>query len=156
MRLFRSTVPLLVCAVAACSSPVAPRQGVTLLVINERCATGRCDSLEVLAFPTVQPHTPGGLWHIDLGLMTSAQQCFILPAADSFVVSGPDGATVFSWSDAKGTRIAALPPNEAGLQAQPTSQVFVPAAAAGWKISVPTGTTLEAAASCSSGRGSVN
>lgn len=158
MRLFRSIVPLLACAAAACSSSVAPRAGVTLLVTNETCSTGVCDSLDVVAFPGVETNTPGGAWEIKLGWSTTPQQCFVLPASAKFLIvgvndNGSRDTTTISWSDAQRMSLAGLPPNTPVFFANPTTASFVPAAAAGWAISMPSGTVVNSARPCSAGRG---
>ena len=65
-------VAALLFAATSCSSSVEPRSGVTLLVTNETCAAGHCDSLEVLdragvhqpaAPAVVQDHRPTRGWH---------------------------------------------------------------------------------------------
>ncbi|HKV51085.1 MAG TPA: hypothetical protein VJO52_07795 [Gemmatimonadaceae bacterium] len=157
MRLFRSTVPLFVGAVLACSSSVAPRAGVTLLVTNETCTGGVCDSLDVVAFPGVHTNTPGGPWELDLGWSTTPQQCFVLPASAQFLIigvndNGSRDTTTISWSDAQRLSIGTLPPNAPPFGASPATASFVPAAAAGWAISEPSGTVVRSAQPCHSGR----
>src|SRR5437764_577252 len=50
-----------------CSSTVQPRADVTLLITNGTCETGQCAPVQILGFPSNQPHTPG-----DSGRWTSA------------------------------------------------------------------------------------
>src|SRR5437879_11714758 len=114
MRVIRWAIPFLVFAALSCSSIDEPRSGVTLLVTNESCVTGRCDSLRVLAFPSNQPNTPGGLWSLDLGIMTTAHACFTLPPTATFRVIGmrQDGTadtTTFTWTNTKSLSLGALP-----------------------------------------------
>src|SRR6266487_3735491 len=103
MRNLRSAAELLVLVSLACSSNLDPKSAITLLVANSTCSSGPCDSLEVLAFPGNQPRTPGGFWSIDLGVLTTSQQCFTFPPSATFRVIGvnPDGTrdtTTFTWT----------------------------------------------------------
>ena len=128
----------------ACSSTVEPRAGVTLLVTNESCQSGQCDPLEVLAFPSVQPNTPGGFWSLDLGTISTAQKCFTLPPTAQFKVIGQhsDGGAdtvTYTWTNASGLSLGALPQGQSRIQAKPTTSAFVPATASGWRIDVPSG-----------------
>ncbi|MGH7626122.1 MAG: hypothetical protein ACREOJ_12495 [Gemmatimonadaceae bacterium] len=137
----------------ACSSSVEPRSGVTLLVTNASCQSGHCDSLDVLAFPSNQPNTPGGFWSLDLGMVTAAQQCFTLPPTAQFRVIGErsDGGAdtvTYTWTDASSLSLAALPPSQPHLLAQPVTSAFVPATAAGWAITIPSGNQATPAAAC--------
>jgi hypothetical protein len=157
MEVARSIASLLVIGAVACSSSVAPRAVVTLLVTNETCASGTCDSLDVFAFPGVQPNTPGGLWHLNLGVITAPQTCLTLPASAKFLVIGDNGdgssdTTTFSWSNAHGIRLGTWPPNTPSFQALPSTEMFVPAANAGWSISLPSGKVAISAKPCSTGR----
>lgn len=131
-------------AALACSSSVEPRAGVTLLVTNESCQSGLCDSLEVLAFPGTQPNTPGGFWSLDLGTITTAQKCFTLPGAAQFKVIGQhsDGSAdtvTYTWTNASSLSLGALSQGQPRILASPTTSAFVPATAAGWRIDVPSG-----------------
>ena len=131
-------------ATLACSSSVEPRAGVTLLVTNESCQSGQCDPLEVLAFPSVQPNTPGAFWSLDLGTITTAQKCFTLPPTAQFKVIGQhsDGGAdtvTYTWTNASGLSLGALPQGQSRIQAKPTTSAFVPATASGWRIDVPSG-----------------
>src|SRR5487761_1964022 len=102
MRRFFSIV--LAAGVMACAKDVVgPRAGVTLLVTNGPCAAGHCDSLRVLAFPSNQPLTPGGYWSLDLGVMSTSQECFTLPpTAHFYVIAEPARSsadtTTFTWT----------------------------------------------------------
>lgn len=151
----RIVAPTLLVIAAACSSSVAPRSGVTLLVTNETCATGTCDSLRILAFPSVQVNTPAGSWAIDLGLVSTPQACLTIPATARFLVVGvnDDGSrdtTTIGWSNAQAMRLGALPPRTTPSDTHATSGEFIPAAAAGWSIDVPAGTSAVSAAACHS------
>ncbi len=149
----RLWVPLLVVAAVACSSSVAPRSDVTLSVTNETCASGTCDSLEVFLYPVVQPNTPGGLWHLDLGEITEPQTCFTLPASAQFLIIGDNGhgmsdTTTVAWNNAKAIRLGTWTPNAPSFEALPSTEVFVPAASAGWSINLPSGKVATSANPC--------
>ena len=138
------TLPLILFVTFSCSSSVEPRSGVTLLVTNGTCQGGHCDSLRVLGFPSNQPNTPGGLWSLDLGLITASQACFTLPSTAVFYVFGVRGdgrtdTTTFTWTSAKSLSLGAQPPSSSQLHANPSTTAFVPAGAAGWQIIVPGG-----------------
>jgi hypothetical protein len=143
-------VPLLILAVAACSASVAPKSGVTLLVNNDTCGSGQCDTLDVEAFPGVQTGTPGGQWHLTLGTVTSSQACFTLPSTAKFLVvdDASHDTTTIEWSDTQGISLAAVSPNAPPVQASPTTRSFVPATAAAWAISLPSGSAATAAQPC--------
>lgn len=153
MSLVRLFGPVLVVAAVACSSSVAPRAEVTLLVTNETCASGTCDSLDVLLFPRPQPNTPGGLWHLDLGTIATAQTCFTLPASAKFLVIGEnaDGSSDTSttaWSNVQAIRLGTWPSHTPSFQARPSTELFVPAASAGWQISLPSSNVATTAKPC--------
>lgn len=141
-------------AVLSCDSPVGPRQGITVLVTNETCAAGQCDSLEVLAFPSNQPIVPGGLWRLDVGVIATPQACFTLPTSASFLIIGPDrfgvmDTTTITWANSEAVSLGAIPvssPNVA--QALPSTAGFTPAHAAGWSVSLPSGTRAVASSAC--------
>jgi hypothetical protein len=137
----------------ACSSSVEPRAGVTLLVTNASCQSGHCDAFDVLAFPSNQPNTPGGLWSLDLGRITTAQQCFTLPPTAQFRVigqhsNGTADTVTFTWTNASSLSLGALTPSQPHLQALPVTGAFVPATAAGWAITILSGTQATPAAAC--------
>ena len=132
-------------AVLCCSSVTEPHSTVMLLVTNATCLAGACDSLQVLAFPSNQPHTPGGYWSVDLGLVTAQQACFSLPHSAAFHVIGvhDDGTadtTTYVWTTADSLFLGAQPPSSSRLHAHPTTSAFVPDDAAGWRITLPSGT----------------
>ena len=137
----------------SCSSGVEPRSGVTLLVTNGTCQQGHCDSLRVLGFPSNQPLTPGGFWSLDLGLITASEACFILPPTAEFHVIGvrPDGTgytTTFTWTSAESLALGAQPASSSRFQAGPSTTAFVPASAAGWRITVPGGSQATPSSAC--------
>ena len=114
----------------------------TILVTNGTCLSGHCDSLEILAFPSNQPLTPGGFWSIDLGLMTGPQACLALPPSATFRVTGPDSNGIvhtinYAWTPTVSLSLGSIAPADGRLQASPTTAVFVPASAAGWRVTLP-------------------
>jgi hypothetical protein len=146
-------VSSLLLAVLSCSSVNEPHSAVPLLVTNATCLMGRCDSLEVLAFPSNQPHTPEGFWSVDIGLITTPQACFSLPPSATFRVIGvhDDGTadtTTYIWTSADSLSLAALPPSSSRTQASPSTSAFVPASAPGWRITFPSGTEPAPSSAC--------
>lgn len=147
------SVPLALCVIVSCSPAVEPRSGVTLLVTNETCQGGHCDSLRVLGFPSNQPNTPGGMWSLNLGLITVPEACFTLPPTAAFYVIGAHGngtadTTTYTWTTAKSLSLGAQTPSSSQLQANPSTTAFVPASAAGWRITVPGGAQAIASSVC--------
>lgn len=136
------------------SRPAAP-SGVTVRVINASCATGPCDSMYVLGFPSNGPITPGGLWSINFGLVTTPSACLTLPPADTARVTsgGSDGiarTTLFIWTPATSLSLGAIGPGGGRLMASPTTTAFVPTNAAGWQVTLPGGTAAVADSACGS------
>jgi hypothetical protein len=147
------TAPLLLFTALSCSSSVEPHSDVTLLVTNGTCVSGRCDSLEVLGFPSNQPATPGGFWSVDVGLITTPQACFTLPASATFHVIGEHGdgtadTLTYTWTSASSLALGAQPPSSPRIQASPSTTAFVPAHASGWRITFPTGSKATPSSVC--------
>lgn len=144
------TSAAVVLAAAACSSSdVAPLAPVTVLVHNSTCDTGICVPIQVLAFPRNQPNTPGGEWSIKLGTLASASGCFQLPPSATFTVSGPEGVEArYIWTPSQHVSLGITPPGAGQLQASPNTVDFVPAAARGWSVDLPSGASLEATSAC--------
>ena len=156
MKHVRGAVVLLVVAVLACSSVVDPKSDITLLVTNSSCLKGRCDSLEVLGFPSNQPLTPGGFWSIDLGLLTTPKACFKLPPAATFRVIGvnDDGTrdtTTFTWTTVAPLALGVQAPSGFRTQASPSTTAFVPATSAGWSITLPSESHASSGPPCGAG-----
>jgi hypothetical protein len=146
-------VPLLLFTALSCSSNVEPHSDLTLLVTNETCVSGRCDSLVVLGFPSNQPATPGGFWSVELGLITTPQACFPLPASATFDVIGEHGdgtadTLTYTWTSTSSLALGAQPPSSSRIQASPSTTAFVPADAAGWRITFPTGSKATPSSAC--------
>jgi hypothetical protein len=150
----RATVAwiLLLLGVLGCSSPVQPRTGVTLLITNGTCETGQCAPLQILGFPSNQPHTPGGFWSVDLGLISAASACLTLPPSATFrVTDASTGATtIYTWTTADGLSLGALQPSASRIQATPSTGSFVPASAPGWSVTLPAGSQVSPRQACSS------
>src|ERR1019366_7880617 len=126
--------------------PMAATPLPTLRVINGALAGGPCDSLAVLAFPNTQPHTPGGNWSIQLGVVTGPMACFTLPPSGTFTVSGPSSTTVFTWTPAVIVSLGLTPP-EGRLFANPSTAEFVSLSGAGWRVTLP-GTQVAPDSAC--------
>ena len=118
---------------------------VMLQVTNGTCGVAGCDSLVIVGFPVRQPGTPGGLWGITLGSVTTAQGCLRMMDAANFFVNGK-AAT--SWSSTDAIALAAYAPKSAHWPQAPTTAPFVPAGASGWSIAFPDGTVVTAGAAC--------
>lgn len=151
-RLLRGGLVLPVATAIACSSAVDVPPSVTILVTNSTCNPGPCSSVRVLAFPDDQhqPHTPGGLWSLDLGTVSTASACLTIPAAREFNVTGPNGTTTFLWSTDNGLALGSLSPSDPVLQATPSTGTFVPASAAGWSVALPGSATPTPGTACTS------
>jgi hypothetical protein len=164
MRRFFPMV-MLVFVVACAREIVGPRPAVTvlgtcptgpcvtLLVNNAKCLASPCDSLEVFAYPSDQPDTPGGLWTLDLGVMTTPRACFVLPTSAHFYVIGesytaPPDTSVTTWTTRIPLSLAAGPPSAGFFEPNPSTQAFIPANAAGWSITFPTDRAALPGASC--------
>jgi hypothetical protein len=151
--LFRTACVASAGLVVACSSPqTGPAPGVTLLVTNATCLTGHCDSLAILGFPANQPRTPGGLWSLDLGLLVGWRACLTLPASAIFRVIGvrEGGAdtTSYTWTSTMPLSLGAIPPSASRIVAGPSTATFVPADAAGWRITFPAGVGAKPGGAC--------
>lgn len=145
---------LLFLTATACTSATEPRSGMTLLVTNVACQTDQCAPVMVLGFPDNQPHTPGGLWSLELGLVTTASACLELPATATFRVIGwsADGTradtTLFPWTSARGLSLGTRLPSESGFRASPSTLEFAPAKSSGWSVSLPGTGAVSPAPAC--------
>ncbi len=151
-RLLGGSLLLLMGAAIGCSSAVDVPPSVTILVTNSTCNPGPCTSVRVLAFPDDQhqPHTPGGLWSLDLGTLSTASACLAIPAGAEFKVTGPNGTTTYVWSTANGLALGARSPSDPVLEATPSTGTFVPASAAGWSVTLPGSAAPTPATACTS------
>lgn len=136
---------------SACSSTLAPRDDVKLLVTNRSCDTGPCTPLRVLGFPRDQPNTPGGFWSIDLGVVTGPTACLTLPASREFTVTEvPSGkTTVHRWTTADGLSLGAQPSSASPLFATPSTSEFIPTSRPAWKVTFPGSAEAAPSAACS-------
>lgn len=137
--LYPKLVPALTLLTISCSSALGPRDDVRLLVTNGTCDPGPCSPLRILGFPGDQPSTPGGLWSIDLGLLTGPTACLTLPASRDFTVTeAPSGrTTIHRWTTADRLALGAQPPSERQLLARPSSSAFIPASRPAWSATFP-------------------
>lgn len=151
-------IPLSLLGALACSSSSSstePRSGVTLLVTSGTCQAGSCTPLQILGFPSNQPLTPGGAWSIDLGLLTTPTACLTFPRSAIFRIIGVsnDGTkadtTTLTWTTAIPLSLGAQAPGAFRLMASPNTSAFVPARAAGWTVSLPSGSQVSPAQACS-------
>jgi hypothetical protein len=132
-----STLSVLFLGAISCSSSVEPSHSVTLQVMNQTCSPGPCTTLQILAFPSNQPNTPGGFWSLDLGVVTAASACLTIPANATFRVTGPGETTTYTWTSAIPLSLGTLLPTEPRLQAKPSTGTFVPRSASGWSVTLP-------------------
>ena len=151
MRATAAWISLLIGAVG-CSSTVQPRAGVTLLITNGTCEAGPCAPLQILGFPSNQPHTPGGFWSVDLGRISALSACLTLPPSATFrVTDASTGATTtYTWTTADAFSLGALQAPASRIPATPSTGAFVPATAPGWRVTLPAGSQLSPGQACSS------
>lgn len=148
-----SVAAVAVLALLGCSSTVEPRAGVTLLVRNGTCDTGQCAPVQILGFPSDHPLTPGGLWSIDLGVLTAPSACLTFPPSATFRVIGVsnDGGadtTTFTWTTAKALSLGGQSPAASLIQASPSTTAFVPASGSGWAVTLPGGSRVSPTRAC--------
>ena len=130
---------LLLPVFAACSSAVAPPASVSVLVTNATCIPGPCQAIRILGFPQDQPRTPGGLWSIDLGIISAASACLTIPSEASFrVIDASSGkADTVTWTNRDSVALGSLAPAESRFQPGPTTEYFVPQHERGWSVALP-------------------
>ena len=151
----------LVALVTGCSSPVGPSghatytSGVPLLVINGNCVAGQCTPLRVLAFPGQdrQPGTPGGLWSLDLGVVSQPQTCLFIPPSAIFRIIGQNGngtadTLAIRWTSENPLSLAAVPLSANLSTAQPSTGDFTPATESTWHVTLPGPAVVEGGAGC--------
>lgn len=146
----RGALSSILVAFLACSSTAEPHTGVTLHVTNAPCLLGACSPVHVLAFPQKQPLTPGGLWSIDLGLLTAPGACLTFPPSATFRIweVGSTDTTKITWTPADSVELGALGPEESRFTALPSTSEFVPASASGWFVTLPGGTRASPGPRC--------
>ena len=145
---------ILVGVALACSSTVAPRSGVTVLVTNGACQGGSCTPVQVLGFPSNGPTTPGGPWAVDLGLLTTSSNCFTFPTSATFRVIGVsnNGAkadtTTYTWTTADALSLGTKPIGGTVISAVSSTNTFVPARSPGWSVALPGGSRVTPTPAC--------
>lgn len=150
LRLSLRCTMLLLLASIACQSAVEPLANVTLLVTNTSCDPGPCQTIHVLAFPDNAPTTPGGAWSIDLGAVTAATACLVIPATARFsITNGSTGAVeVTTWTTGDSLSLAPWPTSDNRFTATPTTASFLPGNASSWSVSLPGTSAPTAAKGC--------
>jgi hypothetical protein len=140
---------LVLLSLFACSSANEPHfSSATLLVENTTCNSTRAP-IQILGFPTNQPNTPGGMWSIEIGVLTTRSGCFTIPASSTFrIISNGVTENTFTWTLLNPLALGTPVPPATALQAGPNTATFVPATAAGWKVSLPGGVGLSATEGC--------
>ena len=148
-------IPLacLMASALSCSSPEQPRVGVTLLVTNATCAPGPCTTQRVFLFPSNGPITPGGLWALDLGLMTGAEMCATIPTSAKFLLiqvneNGTADTTTITWTNLRAAELGSVDTTAPFFAAMPSTSEFVAASSAGWSVTLPGGTLAASAPPC--------
>jgi hypothetical protein len=145
---------VILAATISCASPDDPGSGITLLVSNGTCDAGHCDAVRVYAFPDDQPHTPGGMWKLHLGTVSTPSACLELPRSATFRVTGyddagnPDQTSTYEWTVDRMVSLAGLLPSEPSIPASPSTPQFVPGNASGWSVTLPGGAAASPAAVC--------
>lgn len=147
-----SRLGLLFAVALGCSSSVEPPSSVTVRVTNTTCTPGPCTAIRVLAFPSNHPNTPGGAWSLDLGVVTTAFACVVLPPTRSFYIiqePGDDTTSTTTWTTDEAVSLGAQPPSSSLINLSLTAtDAFVPRSAAGWSVDLPGGTRAVPAAPC--------
>lgn len=139
--------------IPGCSSSTAmdtASAAVTVRVVNTTCGGGGCMALRVLAFPDNQPHTPGGFWSLDLGVITSESGCVTLPQTAAFTVTdaGAGKTTTYSWTTNDPVSLGTIPSTASRIQASPSTNQFIPMSASGWSVALPSSTTVSPGSAC--------
>jgi hypothetical protein len=125
----------------------------SILLTNGTCSSGTCTPLEIRAFPSNQPRTPGGYWSIELGTVSQEYACLKLHRADTFRVIGqrvnarPD-TTYFIWKVGDTISLGMLEPGASALLARPETEPFVPKGGSGWSVILPGDKTVSPAEVC--------
>lgn len=127
---------------ATYSSPAAPR-AVPLFVTNTTCTPGPCRPIRILGFPMSRLRVPSGLWNIELGTITTAKACFMIPATTNFrVTDQPSGRTDTTfWTTRDSMALGWRRPKVETFTATPSTEYFVPQHARAWRVALPSDTT---------------
>jgi hypothetical protein len=134
---------LLFPVLATYSSPIDAPRSVPVLVTNTTCTLGPCAAVRILAFPGSELHTPGGMWKIDLGTITTATACVTIPATSDFrLTEQPSGTTtIFPWTTRDSMALGTRRPGVQIFSATPSTVWFVPQRARAWSVALPGDTT---------------
>ena len=133
---------------AACAS-VQPRPSITLHITNQTCQTGQCMPLQIVGFPSNSPGTLGKPWTINLGVVTAAEGCLVLPPVATFSVSrAGSGTDTFEWTAQSPLSIGTQVVGESGAPAAPHTFAFVPSQQPGWSVTLPGGELVSPATPC--------
>lgn len=137
MRTQLALVAATIGTLAGCSTADLPdaSHSVSLLVVNMGCQFATCDSLTILAFPSIFPIIPAGRWRLTLGTFTTEIACLQIPASAQFNVSGE----ITRWNSGLGLSLAAVAPRNNGWQVNPSTAAFRPDTASGWMVTFPGG-----------------
>jgi hypothetical protein len=140
------TMSILAGSCAALTEPGA----VKLFVMNTTCGSSGCSAFHVRAFPEDQPTTPGGLWSIDLGEVTTASACLTIPATATFKITdaGTGATKTLTWTTRKKVSVGAVMLGQSAIQASPSTGTFIPAAQSGWRVALPGSVTPTIDATC--------
>lgn len=150
MRTFKLALPLvpLLLFALACDTTTSPPPPSSLLVINTTCFIGSCEPIEVRGFPENQPHTPGGPWSMELGVVEGESACLVLPTADTFRVGGPGETTLYTWTVRDALSLGVQEPGTSAMFAMPSTDGFVPSMADGWSVALPRGGAIAPDETC--------
>jgi hypothetical protein len=130
---------VLLTMLVACSPVEGQSTAVPIQVSNATCAAGPCRPIRVLAFPLNQPRTPGGLWSLELGTLSTTSACLAIPAEAKFLIIGATthDTVVVRWTSRDSVALGSLAPGESRFPAQPTTGYFVPRRKHGWSVALP-------------------
>ena len=133
---------------ATYSSPIGAPRSVPVLVTNTTCTPGPCEAVRILAYPWSELHTPGGMWKIDLGTITTPTACVTIPATSEFrITEEPSGkTTIIPWSTRDSVALGTRRPGVEIFSATPSTAWFVPRRARAWSVALPGDSTDTASA----------
>lgn len=137
-------------ALLACTSATEPGTPVTLWVTNATCTAEMCTAIEIRGFPAKHPSTPGGLWSMSLGTVSTPGACFTFPAADTARVTdaGTGKTTIIVWTIHDRMALGTWEPGAPAFTARPSTAEFAPGTAEGWRITLPGGAAPTPAGAC--------
>jgi hypothetical protein len=130
---------LLLPMLATAASPTDAPRSVPVLVTNTTCTPGPCEAVRILAFPWSEFHTPGGMWKIDLGTITTPTACVTIPATAEFrITEQPSGkTTILPWTTRDSVALGTRRPGVEIFSATPSTEWFVPQRARAWSVALP-------------------